>query len=97
MDYRPNRRATRAGATLVVEDMILHTTVMDISRDGARLSVPGWIAPGTAVYLRVGAASVPALIHWMRAGHAGVRFYDRLDRETLISLEASDDPLAEWR
>ena len=97
MDYRPNRRPTRVGATLVVDDLILQTTVVDISRDGARLNLPGWIAPGTAVYVRVGAASVPALVHWMEDGHAGVRFFDRLDRDTLVALEAADDPLADWR
>ena len=97
MDYRPSRRPTRVGATIVIDDMILQTVVVDISRDGARLSLPGWIAPGTAVYLKVRDASVPALVHWMSDGHAGVRFYDRLDRETLIALETADDPLADWR
>ena len=97
MEYRPNRRPTRVLATLAVDDIILEATIVDISRDGARLSLPGWIAPGTAVYLRVGSSSVPALIHWMDKGHAGLRFYDRLDGDTLMALETAEDPFADWR
>lgn len=95
--YRPERRKTHARALIVLDDALLEARVRDISRDGAKLDVPGWIEAGTAIYFRVGAASLPALVHWMRDGQAGIRFFERLDRETLIALERAADPLAEFR
>ncbi len=95
--YRPARRKTDVAATLVVEDVLLRVRVLDISRDGAKLALPGWVAPGTAVRLCLGSNSTPALVHWVSDGRAGLRFFDRLDGETLTAIERADDPLNDFR
>lgn len=96
-EYRPTRRKTRVSAILAVEDVILQVMVVDISRDGAKLTLPGWVAPGSAVHLTVAAHTTPALIHWVRDGVAGVRFLDRLNGASLSAIEAADDPLKDYR
>ncbi len=95
--YRAARRATRVAALLIVDDVILKVTVVDISRDGARVMLPGSVAPGTPVHLQLGVSSTPALVHWTDKGAAGLRFYGRLDGATLAAIEAADDPDANWR
>ncbi len=90
MQYRPNRVQTNLEATLIVEGEATRATIVDISRDGAKLSVPYPILEGTAVRLQLGRKETKALVHWCRDGHAGVRFLDRLDRNTLVMIEAAN-------
>ena len=97
MDYRPNRRETHMSATLMVDDLLLETTLLDISRDGAKVKLPADLAPGTAVTIRIDDVSVKALVHWSKAGEAGLRFFDRLDVATLLTVEQAGDRLAAWR
>ena len=97
MEYRPNRRDTHFKVRIVIDDVILDTLMVDISRDGAQLAFPNTLAPGTAVTLRIDDAEVDALVHWSRRGHSGVRFLDRLDPETLLRLEGAADQLADYR
>lgn len=97
MEYRPSRRDTHVKIRMAIDDMILDTLMVDISRDGARLAFPHDLQPGTAVTLRIDGAEVDALVHWSRRGHAGVRFLDRLDPETLRMLEGAADRLAAYR
>ena len=89
MRYRPNRQEARYKATLRADGEAIPATVVDISRDGAKLAVPYPILAGTAVQLKLGRTHAKALVHWCRDGHAGVRFLDRLDRNTLLRLERS--------
>ncbi|MGI9394621.1 MAG: PilZ domain-containing protein [Boseongicola sp.] len=91
MQYRPNRIQTKQKAMLLVEGEAMHATIIDISRDGAKLKVPYSILEGTAVRLRLGPNDTKALVHWCHDGRAGIRFFDRLDRNTLTMIEYSED------
>ena len=97
MQYRPSRRETRIRARMAVDDIILEATLLDISRDGARIEAPEHLLPGTAVSLTIEGADVPALVHWSRKGQAGLRFLDRLDVATLREVEQAADRLAAFR
>ena len=97
MDYRPSRRETHVGVRLIVDDLLLETSVLDISRDGAKIACPDHLLPGTAVRLWIDDIEVKALVHWSRKGHAGLRFFDRLDSATLLMLEKAGDRLAAFR
>ena len=90
MQYRPNRVQTNLEATLIVEGEATRATIVDISRDGAKLRVPYPILEGTAVRIHLGRKESKALVHWCHNGHAGVRFLDRLDRNTLMMIEAAN-------
>ena len=89
MKYRPNRQKTRYDVTLSAEGEAIRVTILDISRDGAKISVPYPILVGTAVQLKLGKTTTKALIHWCENNKAGIRFLDRLDRETLLLIEAA--------
>ncbi len=89
MKYRPNRQQTRYGVTLNAEGEAIRATLLDISRDGAKLTVPYPILVGTAVRLKLGKATAKALVHWCENNRAGIRFLDRLDRETFLKIENS--------
>ena len=88
-NYRPKRHATSVEARLLADGEDLTAVLLDVSRDGAKLSVPYPLLAGTAVRLRVGKSDTKALVHWSRKGQAGLRFIDRLDPATLIALEAA--------
>lgn len=97
MDYRPNRRETQVTVRLTVDDLLLETSLLDISRDGAKIACPEHLLPGTAVRLWIDGVEVKALVHWSRKGHAGLRFFDRLDSATLLMVEKAGDRLAAFR
>lgn len=90
-DYRPTRRKNRVAVRLLVDGEDVAATLLDISRDGAKLEVPYAILAGSAVELRFEATKVPALVQWFRDHHIGLRFLDRLERDALVSLEGRDD------
>ena len=87
--YRPNRTKTDVIAILSAEGERTPTRVLDISRDGARIDVPHAFVRGTAVTLSVDGARMPALVAWSANDQAGLRFLDRLDRDTLVQLESA--------
>ncbi|MDJ1016589.1 MAG: PilZ domain-containing protein [Paracoccaceae bacterium] len=97
MEYRPNRRVTDVPATLILDVAEHPTMIRDISRDGARVSTDGPLAPGTAVRLRIDDKDFMALVHWSEDGEAGLRFFDRLDSATLLILESVRDDFAPFR
>ncbi len=88
--YRASRRANYVPGRLLVDGDDLAVMVLNISRDGAKISLRYPIMPGTAVELRVKNQSVPALVQWSGISAAGLRFLDRLDAETLVYLEGGD-------
>ena len=90
-DYRPTRRKNAVPVRLIADGEDIAATLMDISRDGAKLHTPFAILPGTAVELKINAVSVPALVQWFNAENVGLRFLERLGRDTLITLEARED------
>ncbi|NNL19601.1 MAG: PilZ domain-containing protein, partial [Boseongicola sp.] len=47
---------------LIVDGENVAATLLDISRDGAKLSVPYAVLPGSAVELLLESASIPALV-----------------------------------
>ncbi len=87
MKYRPNRQNTQYDVTLNAEGEAISATVLDISRDGARIAVPYPLLVGTAVELRLENTKTKALVHWCENNNVGVRFLDRLDRNTLLEIE----------
>jgi hypothetical protein len=89
MQYRPNRQKTKLDVTLSAEGEAVRVTILDISRDGAKIAVPYPILVGTAVQLKLGKTTTKALIHWCENNRVGIRFLDRLDRETLLLIEAA--------
>ena len=88
--YRASRRLISMSAHLYVDGEVLDVMLLDVSRDGAKITVPFAILPGTAVALQVQATGVPALVQWCRDHAAGLRFLERLDRATLSFLEGHD-------
>ena len=90
-DYRPTRRKNSVPVGLFVDGEVVTATLLDISRDGAKLDVPFAILPGTAVELRIDKSVIPALVQWFKDQRVGLRFLDRLERDLLISLEGRDD------
>ena len=90
-EYRPTRRKNCVDVRLFVDGEDVAATLLDISRDGAKLAVPYAVLPGSAVALRLDAADVPALVQWSRDQKVGLRFLDRLEREVLAALEGRDD------
>ncbi|MDA8585173.1 PilZ domain-containing protein [Rhodobacteraceae bacterium] len=95
--FSPNRRRTRVEALLRVDDEVVRTTIMDVSYDGMKLSVPANLEPGTAVTVEVVGERIPAIVHWSKARFAGLHLLRRLDCETLVTLETAHDDLAEFR
>lgn len=95
--HSPNRRKTQVQARIRVDDMSLPVTILDVSYEGMKLSVPETMEPGTAVMIEALGACIPAIVHWSHSGMAGIHLLDRLDRDTLIALETADDELAEFR
>ena len=89
MKYRPNRLQTQLDVTLSAEGEAIRVTILDISRDGAKIAVPYPLLVGTAVQLKLEKTTTKALIHWCENNKAGIRFLDRLDRETLLVIEAA--------
>ena len=89
MKYRPNRRQTRYDVTLNAEGEAIRTAILDISRDGAKIAVPYPLLVGTAVQLKLGKTTAKALVHWCENDRAGLRFLERLDRNTLLTIEAA--------
>lgn len=88
--YRPMRHLARMGASVVSDAGPADVVLEDISRDGAKISPGFWMAPGSAVTLKVGNDELPAIVHWARADAAGLRFLSRPDPDTLRRIEASD-------
>ena len=93
MQYRPNRIQARHRVKLYAEGEAMQATIIDISRDGAKLGVPYPILEGTAVRLQLGPKDTKALVHWYLDGCAGVRFLDRLALKTLTEIEYSCGPV----
>ena len=89
--YRPSRREIDVAGSLFVDGDLVGVRLLDISRDGAKLSLSYPILAGTAVELRVHGARIPALVQWHRELRAGVRFLDRMERETLALLEEAGE------
>ena len=90
-DYRAARRENSVPVHLIVDGEKVAATLLDISRDGAKLALPYAVLPGSAVELRFEATVVPALVQWFRDQNAGLRFLDRLERDVLVALEGGDD------
>jgi hypothetical protein len=88
--YRPMRRLAQLGAEVISDAGPAEVTLRDISRDGAKITPGYWMAPGTAVTLKVGADELPAIVHWARKDAAGLRFLDRPDPDMLRRIEESD-------
>lgn len=95
--HSPNRRKTLVPARVHAEDRVMSCLVLDVSLEGMRLSVPERVERGTPITIVTMDTAVPALVHWWKDGHAGVRLLDRLDCGTLIALETASDDLAEFR
>ena len=89
-DYRPTRRKNRVDVRLFVDGEDVGATLLDISRDGAKLRLPYAILPGSAVELRFEGAKIPALVQWFEDQCAGLRFLDRLERDVLVLLEGDE-------
>ena len=89
-DYRPRRVATRFPITLIGDDGAVEVTLRDISIDGARCEVESPMLAGSAVTVRIGPSTLPALVQWTRKGSIGLRFMQRPD-PLLISLIPRDD------
>ena len=101
--FSPNRRRTCVEAWFHRDAETrgagnrLRVTIRDVSYDGMRLEVEEALAPGTAGAVEVLGTRIPAIVHWWKAGQAGVHLAERLDRDLLVALEAADDDLAEYR
>ena len=88
--YRPMRRLARMGAQVLSDAGAADVTVSDISRDGARITPGMWMAPGSAVILKVADEELSAVVHWSKEGSAGLRFVVRPDPDTLRKVEESE-------
>lgn len=95
--HSPNRRRTRVDALADIEGELVPVTILDVSLNGMKLSLPGIVHPGTPVAIQVMEHRIRAIVHWYRLGHAGFHLLDRLDSTTLRAIEAADDDLAEFR
>ena len=95
--HSPNRRKTRVPAVLRLDGATCRATIMDVSFQGIRLSVPLTLESGTPVTVEACETAFPAIVHWCENGQAGLHLLKRLDREVLIALETADDELAEYR
>lgn len=95
--HSPNRRKTRVAAQIELDGVLHPATIRDISFEGMKLAVPLEVLPGSALAVHVLGRRIPAIVHWCRAGHAGVHLLARLDADMLIALETADDELAAYR
>ena len=95
--HSPNRRRTKVGALLHIDDRIERVMIRDVSYEGMKLSVPQTIEVGTAVSVEVAGESIPAIVHWSKGGFAGLHLLCRLERQTLVTLETAADELADFR
>ena len=75
----------------------LAAVVLDVSFDGMNLGLPHNLAPGTPITIVVMGQRIPAIVHWSRSCVAGVHLLERLDGQTLITLERADDEFADFR
>ncbi len=97
MRYRPTRRATSYAATILSEDQVFGSKLLDVSRDGARATIPCALLPGSAVRVRIAESDIPAIVHWCGKGLTGLRFLDRLDAATLRRIESARDEFDGYR
>lgn len=95
--HSPNRRRTHVPAALLADGDRVGAIIVDVSYEGMKLAVPCPFEPGTPVTIRTLGAAIPAIVHWSRAGFAGVRLLERLESAVLIALETADDDLADYR
>lgn len=95
--FSANRRKTHVDALIDLDGSPVPVVIRDVSYSGMKLSAPVDLETGTALSIRFLDQNVPAIVHWSRMGHIGVHLLQRLDRDTLVALESSDDDLAEYR
>lgn len=95
--HSPNRRRTQVEARMELDGAAHRAIILDVSFDGMKLSVPVAILPGSPIMIEVLGHRIPAIVHWCRAGHAGIHLLERLEGQTLIALETAADALAEYR
>ena len=95
--HSPNRRRTHVAALLHMDGTVERVVIRDVSYEGMKITVPEAIAPGTAVTVVVAGEQIPAIVHWSKTGFAGLHLLQRLERDTLVTLETADDDLAEFR
>lgn len=95
--HSPNRRRTRVNALMYLDNFPVNVVIRDVSYEGMKLSVPHDIEIGTAVTIQVAGEDIPAIVHWSKAGFAGLHLLRRLERNTLVTLENAHDELADFR
>ena len=95
--HSPNRRKTNVEAVMLLDDVSHRVIIRDVSFEGMKLSVPIEILVGSPVTIEVLGHSIPAIVHWYKAGHVGVHLLERLESQTLIALESAADDLADFR
>ena len=95
--HSPNRRRTKLAARLHLDERVIETTILDVSYEGMKILTEDELPQGTAVTVEIDEERVPAIVHWWKDGRAGLHLLERLERETLLTLETADDDLAEFR
>ncbi|NNE88098.1 MAG: PilZ domain-containing protein [Silicimonas sp.] len=95
--HSPNRRETRVEAMMDIDGDLVPVIIVDISYTGMKISVPEDIAVGTPVSISVLDVTIPAIVHWSRLRFAGVHLLQRMDSNTLRTLEKAHDALADYR
>jgi hypothetical protein len=63
-------------------------TLFDVSRTGARLSMPVPLASGQPLWLTIPPSEIFATVVWIEGDHCGIHFDDPLDDDELATLQA---------
>lgn len=63
-------------------------TLLDVSQDGARMTVPEPMYRGQQVWLKVGQAQVFGTVRWMRENDCGIVFDDPLNSRELALMQS---------
>ena len=82
------RCPVRLDASLQALNCSRPVSLLDVSRAGARMSLPEPMYPGQQVWLKVGQAQIFGTVRWLRDKYCGVVFDEPLNSRELALLQA---------
>lgn len=88
---------THVHAKLRYDEALIRVIVLDVSREGMKLSVPNEIEVGTGVVISLLGVDITAVVHWCHSGMVGLQLLKNLDRNTMIALDQTQKKLSKSR
>ena len=82
------RSRVQLAASLQALNTSRSVTLLDVSPDGARITVPEPMYRGQQVWLKIGQAQIFGTVRWVRENDCGIIFDDPLNSRELALMQA---------